>query len=109
MILSQRIHAILPLIGKQSPVVMIREAFKKCSDQYPAPETRDLPFISDKALRDSIRMDLSAATSPLHNEEWKASTVLAGAVVEALLLWTVQHQQWEISQTTQKAPLKIGT
>jgi hypothetical protein len=37
-------------------------------------------------------MDLSTATSALHNSEWKASTVLAGAVVEALLLWAIQRE-----------------
>src|SRR5262249_47471723 len=63
----------------------------KCPDQNPSPATAAMTFITDDALRDSIRIDLSTATSALHNGEWKASTVLAGAVIEALLLWAIQR------------------
>jgi hypothetical protein len=38
-----------------------------------------------------IRLDISTATSALHNGEWKAATVLAGAAVEALLLWAIKN------------------
>jgi hypothetical protein len=34
---------------------------------------------------------MSTATSALHNGEYKAATVLAGAVAEALLLWAVMN------------------
>jgi hypothetical protein len=63
----------------------------KCPDQSPSPATADLSFIADVALRNNIRTDLSTANSALHNAEWKASTVLAGAVIEALLLWGIQN------------------
>jgi hypothetical protein len=79
------------LIKGKSPVAIVREMLAKCPDQYPSPATAELTFITDTALRDSIRMDLSTATSALHNGEWKASTVLAGGVVEALLLWAIQR------------------
>jgi hypothetical protein len=49
-----------------------------------------LTFVSDGALRDSIRQDISTATSSFHNGEWKGSTVLAGAAAEALLLYAIQ-------------------
>lgn len=70
---------------------MIREALAKCPDQAPSLPTAELAFIKDTVLRDSIRLDVSTATSALHNVEWKAATVLAGAAAEALLLWAIQE------------------
>ena len=56
--------------------------------------TVELTFIQDTAFRDSIRLDISAANRDLGQGEWKGATVLAGAAVEALLLWAVQeHEQ----------------
>lgn len=77
-------------IKDKSPVAIVREMLAKCPDQRPSPATSELAFISDGALRESIRIDLSTASSALHNGEWKASTVLAGSAVEALLLWALQ-------------------
>lgn len=73
-------------IKDKSPVSIIREALIKCSDESPASTTAELSFVADGALRDSIRMDMSTAASALHNGEWKAATVMAGAATEALLL-----------------------
>lgn len=69
---------------------ILRNALKKCPDQIPSPMTTELVFITDVALRDSIRLDISTATNSLHNGEWKAATVLAGSAAEALLLWAIQ-------------------
>jgi hypothetical protein len=52
-------------------------------------QTSELTFIADDDLRDSIRIDISAANRALHDGLWKASTVLAGAAAEALLLWAI--------------------
>jgi hypothetical protein len=78
-------------IKGKSPVTVVRDALAKCPDQNPSPATTQLSFVTDAALRDSIRLDISVATSALHNGEWKAATVLAGAAVEALLLWAIQN------------------
>jgi hypothetical protein len=74
-------------LNGHDPVVLICRALLKCPDEYPPPSTADLNFISDQALRDSIRSDVGAANQALHNGEWKAATVLAGAAIEALLHW----------------------
>jgi hypothetical protein len=79
-----------PTIGAKSPIFVVRSVLAKCSDQSPAPTTSDLAFITDADLRNSIRLDISSANSALYNSEWKAATVLAGAAVEALLLWAIQ-------------------
>jgi hypothetical protein len=79
-------------LGGKQPIVLVRDALVKCPDASPSPGTAGLPFITDAALRDSIRQDMSTAGSALHNGEWKGATVLAGAVAEALLLWAIQNR-----------------
>jgi hypothetical protein len=66
---------------------------KLCPDESPSPATVALAFISDTALRDSIRLDIGAADRDLINGEWKGATVLAGAATEALLLWAIQEEE----------------
>jgi hypothetical protein len=76
-------------IRGKNVLMLIREVLAKCPDQAPSPTTTELAFITDGGLRDSIRLDLSTATSALHNGEWKAATVLAGSAAEALLFWAI--------------------
>jgi hypothetical protein len=67
----------------------LRELLIKCPDEAPSQMTEELLFIADVALRDSVRLDISAANRALHEGLWKAATVLAGAAAEALLLWAI--------------------
>ena len=76
-----------------SPVTLIRRALLACPDEAPSPGTTGLDFVADPRLRASIRLDISAAESNLANGEWKGATVLAGAAVEALLLWAIQNHE----------------
>lgn len=91
-------------IKEKSPVAVIRGALTKCPDENPSPVTAELAFITDGALRDSIRNDISTATSSLHNGEWKGATVLAGAAAEALLLWKIQSDPKQPYKTLPKKP-----
>lgn len=72
-------------------VIVIRRVFIKCLDEYPPSTTNELSFINDSELRENIRRDLGAADRAFINSEWKAATVLAGAAIEALLLWKLQE------------------
>jgi hypothetical protein len=81
-----------PKVKGKSPVINIRNLLKKCPDQQPSPATATLTFIGDPDYRESVRNDISTAYSSLHNCEWKPATVLAGAVVEALLLWAIERR-----------------
>lgn len=63
-------------------------------EQIPA-TTVGLSFITDPELRDSIRADIAFADRALSGGEWKAVTVLAGAVAEALLLWAINTKDSE--------------
>ncbi|MCW4589430.1 hypothetical protein NO263_02365 [Gluconacetobacter entanii] len=78
-----------PEINNKNCAIVILDILKKCPDATPVPSTTELTFIDDERLAASIRLDLSSAASALHNAEWKASTVLAGSVCEALLLWAI--------------------
>ena len=75
-----------------NPVYLIRRALSTCPDEFPSPETAGLDFIPEQELRESVRTDISTANTALSNGEWKAATVMAGAAVEALLLWALQQR-----------------
>jgi len=80
-------------VKDKSPVAVIREALSKCSDESPAPGTVELTFIADAELRESIRLDISAAHRDASNGGWKGATVLAGSAAEALLLWAIKDAE----------------
>jgi hypothetical protein len=81
---------------QKSPVYLVREALAKCPDQYPSPQTTALAFITDRALADSIRLDIGSAADALHRNDFKGATVLAGSAMETLLLWKVSHTKTRI-------------
>jgi hypothetical protein len=76
----------------KNPVRLLYDTLKVCPDDAPTPGTTDLPFITDAEFRDGLRLDISTAHQALANQEWKAATVLAGSVVEALLWWALQQE-----------------
>jgi hypothetical protein len=65
----------------------IRRALVACPDEYPPPVHAELTFIADADLREDLRLDIGAAERSLTAGEWKAASVLAGAVIETLLRW----------------------
>jgi hypothetical protein len=70
-----------------------------CHDDFPASSVINLGFIGDAKTRDSISREIGSVESAIRNGEWKAATVLAGAAIEALLLW-------RLCQFTQEARLE---
>ena len=82
----------LPGFNRLNPVTIVRRALEKCPDEFPSKSVAELLFISDIDLRDSIRMDISTAEQAFRNGAWKASTVLAGSAIEALLLWRLKQE-----------------
>ena len=81
----------IPGLPPLSPVTLIRRALEDCPDEIPDPGTAALNFILDNDLREGLRKDISAVNGALNNGEWKAATILAGSVIEALLLWSLQQ------------------
>lgn len=73
-------------------MVAIRDALSKCPDEFPVAGTEGLEFIADEKYRESLRVDLSAVNNALSTGQWKAATVLAGSLTEALLLWALEER-----------------
>jgi hypothetical protein len=90
-------------INGKSPLFLVRKIIADCPDSRPSPSTAQLTFIGDPALEESIRVDISTATSSFNNGEWKASTVMSGSAAEALLLWSIQQKPTAAIQSAVKA------
>jgi hypothetical protein len=82
----------LPHVNGRSAVLVIYDVLQQCPDEAPSPATASLKFIDDTELRESIRLDISAANRDLVNHEYKGATVLAGSATEALLLWAIKEK-----------------
>jgi hypothetical protein len=76
-----------------SPVTLIRQALAKCPDEFPSTSISELTFIEDEDRRETLGRDIGAVNSAFSNLEWKAATVLAGSVIEALLLWALEKNK----------------
>ena len=93
----------VPGLPDLSPVTLIRHALSSCPDEYPSASTAELTFIDDLGLRLELGKDIGATNVALSNNEWKAATVLAGSVIEALLLWALQqHSPSDVSNAIQE-------
>jgi hypothetical protein len=82
------------------PVTLIRKALLTCADEGPGPATSTLDFISESDLRDQLRSDIGSMDTAFGNGEWKATTVLGGSIIEALLLWVLSKQKPETVLST---------
>lgn len=98
----------VPGLGGAHPVVLIRQCLSVCPDEFPAPSTVELTFIVDNELRENLCIDISTAHQALANGEWKAATVLAGATVEALLVWALQKRKLEDIEASVTALMSSG-
>ena len=58
--------------------------------------------MSDSDLRESLRSDLAEVERAIREDEWKSATVVAGSVVEALLLWALDQRRSEAEATGKK-------
>lgn len=100
----------IPGLRPLSPVTLIRQNLAKCPDEFPAASTAELTFITDIALQQSLRLDLSASNNALSNGEWKAAIVLAGSLVEALLLLALlQQNQVNVLAAAARVSLKVSS
>jgi hypothetical protein len=82
-------------IPNLNPLTHIRISLSKCHDSAPASNTPVLTFIKDDDFRESLRTDISESDRALMSGERKAATVLAGSIIEALLLWALQREKGE--------------
>jgi hypothetical protein len=78
-------------VGGKDAVERIRRLMRQCHDELPPPQP-ELPFISDADVRLGIEDRIRAAWLDFHAQEWMGATVLAGAALEALLLWALKQR-----------------
>lgn len=93
------------VVPRLNPLTALRNVLIECPDAYPSPSTAELAFIDDPELRQSLRLDMSGIERMLANADWKAATVLAGSVIEALLYWALKKKPGE---EIQKSVLKLS-
>lgn len=86
-----------------TPIFEVSKFLAKCPDEAPTAQTTGLEFISDPQFREALRTDISSASSSLINHEYKSATVLAGSVVEALLLWALETRGEDYVRATTTA------
>jgi hypothetical protein len=91
-----------------NPVAVIREALATCPDEFPDPKTcTALAFIGDVELRRALLLDYHAVNQALANGEWKATTILAGSLIEALLLYALQQPEHAVELDRSKAANRL--
>jgi hypothetical protein len=78
---------------ERSAIRTLHRLMQLCPDDYPPSATTEPGFITDGELRKELHRDIGEVNRALQNGEWKAATVLAGSIVEALLLWAVQNRK----------------
>jgi hypothetical protein len=78
-------------VGGKDVIERMRRLLLKCSDQLPPPEP-ELSFIAEDDMRFGIEDRIRAAWTDFNAREWMGATVLAGHVIEALLLWAVKKK-----------------
>ncbi len=92
-------HKVSKMFGGSSPtqrlnpLTVVRRALASCPDEAVPPTATELKFVTDEGLREALRLDIASADRALLNGEWKSATVLAGSVIEALLLWALAKCQ----------------
>jgi len=97
-----------PYTPGQSPVGVIRAAFASCPDEITPRESQEFVFIRDPEIRCGLLRDLATSRSALLNEEWKPATVIAGSLLEALLLWAIQQRPGPDVQIASSSAVRKG-
>jgi hypothetical protein len=95
-------------LQERNALNVIWAVMEKSPDSVPSASAFDPSFISDLDLRAELHRDISEVERALQNGEWKGATVLAGSVVEALLLWALQNRKTAAEVTAAATTLKIS-
>lgn len=82
-----------PALGNRHPVAVIRDLMRGLPEEPVAVAQRRLGFLGDPDLEQSIATDVTSAEAAQADGRLKNSCVMAGAAIEALLLWAVQRRQ----------------
>ncbi|WP_271596723.1 MULTISPECIES: hypothetical protein [unclassified Bradyrhizobium] len=94
-------------VGSKDPVERIRRLMRLCQDELPPAEPL-LPFIQDADIRLGIEDRIRASWIDFNAQEWMGATVLAGAALEALLLWGLKNRPVAKSPVKRLDELHLG-
>jgi len=72
---------------ENNAVLTLRALLSPLPDEAPVAGEHTLDFLKEAGFADSLLIDLSSAGSAIESGSWKVATVMAGAVIEALLVW----------------------
>jgi hypothetical protein len=86
----------LPSYRDVNVVHIIHRELVKCPDELPPEDIAGLDFIEDLGQRSDLRLDIARIRDSFIRGDWKSATVLAGAAIEALLLWKIIREGHEI-------------
>ncbi len=70
-------------------LTQVRCILQRCPDRVVPAAVSTLSFLNDADLQDALRADMASVEVSLREADWKPATVMAGSVIEALLLWAV--------------------
>jgi len=92
---NSRLSSMAPIFDRKlgDAISDLRACLEPLPDEQIPAAIAGLSFITDVQLRNSIRGDIAFANQAFSGGEWKAATVLAGAAVEALLLWAITDKK----------------
>jgi hypothetical protein len=77
-----------------NPLTLIRRALSECPDEAaPAAIVERFAFLADPVFVRSVAGDTAAAEAAMSRSEFKVTVVMAGACIEALLLWKLRTTQ----------------
>lgn len=90
-----------PTPGYQSvsPVKLIYNLLLNCPDETAATSSCGFEFIDGEPTRKALQIDRAEADKVLADGAWKAATVLAGSLVEALLFWALARKESHAIET----------
>jgi hypothetical protein len=78
-----------PMIHNCNALSMLRKLLSDCPEEIISETIATLAFLKETELIQNVQLDISSAEASFNGGEWKSATVMAGAALEALLLWAV--------------------
>lgn len=102
-------YALERVIGlDRHPFAVIYEALAECGDEPFPGQDEGLAFIADDDLRRTISVDIASVKRAWSNQEFKAVTILAGSVTEALLLDAIRARGREQTRESHTRLMELG-
>lgn len=83
-------------------LAVVRGILAKCPDEPFPKEIKEFEFIRDESLRLEFRRDLASIDFLVRQQQWKPAMVIAGALMEALLLHLISAQDSEHVEASRK-------